>query len=160
MCASCQAKQIYWLLQLFVHCTKAFYYYYYYYYYYCPTSAAQLSHPHSTATCFDVYTSSLLCLSLCMLKLHMIYLLTVIQLAPGGTIFFLIFFPAWIHVVPHIKVKVKAVCGSYSTAALRHIVLLPEWVPPFISRGAAHQAAWETSASEGRNYTWNLASNP
>ena len=24
------------------------------------------------------------------------------------------------------KVKVKAVCGSYSTAALRHIVLLPE----------------------------------
>ena len=36
------------------------------------------------------------------------------------------------------KVKVKAVCGSYSTAALRHIVLLPEWVPSFISRGAAH----------------------
>ena len=25
-----------------------------------------------------------------------------------------------------INVKVKAVCGSYSTAALRHIVLLPE----------------------------------
>ena len=25
-----------------------------------------------------------------------------------------------------VKVKVKAVCGSYSTAALRHIVLLPE----------------------------------
>jgi len=24
------------------------------------------------------------------------------------------------------KVKVKAVCGSYSTAGLRHIVLLPE----------------------------------
>ena len=24
------------------------------------------------------------------------------------------------------NVKVKAVCGSYSTAALRHIVLLPE----------------------------------
>ena len=36
------------------------------------------------------------------------------------------------------KVKVKAVCGSYSTAALRHIVLLPKWVPSFISRGAAH----------------------
>ena len=34
--------------------------------------------------------------------------------------------------------KVKAVCGSYSTAALRHIVLLPERVPSFISRGAAH----------------------
>ena len=27
---------------------------------------------------------------------------------------------------------------SYTTAALRHIVLLPEWVPSFISRGAAH----------------------
>ena len=25
-----------------------------------------------------------------------------------------------------VKVKVKADCGSYSTAALRHIVLLPE----------------------------------
>ena len=25
-----------------------------------------------------------------------------------------------------VKVKVKAVCGSYSTAALRRIVLLPE----------------------------------
>jgi hypothetical protein len=36
------------------------------------------------------------------------------------------------------KVKVKAVCGSYSTAALWHIVLLPEGVPSFISRGAAH----------------------
>ena len=37
-----------------------------------------------------------------------------------------------------IKVKeVKAVCGSYSTAALRHIALLPEWLPSFISRGAA-----------------------
>ena len=34
--------------------------------------------------------------------------------------------------------KVKAVCGSYSTAALRHIVLLPKWVPSFISRGAGH----------------------
>ena len=37
-----------------------------------------------------------------------------------------------------LKVKVKAVCASYSTAALRHIVLIPEWVPSFISRGAAH----------------------
>ena len=27
---------------------------------------------------------------------------------------------------PIVKVKVKAVYGSYSTAALRHIVLLPE----------------------------------
>ena len=26
----------------------------------------------------------------------------------------------------YIKVKVKAVCGSYRTAALRHIVLLPK----------------------------------
>ena len=36
------------------------------------------------------------------------------------------------------KVKVKAVCESYSTDALRHIVLLLERVPSFISRGAAH----------------------
>ena len=39
---------------------------------------------------------------------------------------------------PSVKGKVKAVCGSYSTDALRHIVLLPEWVPSFISRGAEH----------------------
>ena len=26
----------------------------------------------------------------------------------------------------YIKLKVKVVCGSYSTAALRHIVLLPK----------------------------------
>jgi hypothetical protein len=32
----------------------------------------------------------------------------------------------------------KAVCGSYRTAALWHIVLLPERVPSFISRGIAH----------------------
>jgi hypothetical protein len=36
------------------------------------------------------------------------------------------------------KVNVKAVCGSYSTAALWHIVLLPERVPSFVSRDAAH----------------------
>ena len=36
------------------------------------------------------------------------------------------------------KVKVKAVCESYSTDALRHIVLLLERVPSFISRCAAH----------------------
>ena len=29
-----------------------------------------------------------------------------------------------------------------------------------LQRLCTHQAAWETSASEGRNYTWNLASNP
>ena len=34
--------------------------------------------------------------------------------------------------------EVKAVYGPYSTAALRHIVLLPEWVPSFIFRGAVH----------------------
>ena len=38
----------------------------------------------------------------------------------------------------YIKVKVKAVCESYSTDALRHVVLLLERVPSFISRGAAH----------------------
>ena len=36
-----------------------------------------------------------------------------------------------------VKLKLKAVCGTYSTAALRRILLLPEWVPSFISRGAA-----------------------
>ena len=40
--------------------------------------------------------------------------------------------------VKKVKVKVKAVCESYSTDALRHIVLLLERVPSFISRGAAH----------------------
>ena len=29
-----------------------------------------------------------------------------------------------------------------------------------LQRRCTCQAAWETSASEGRNYTWNLASNP
>ena len=29
-----------------------------------------------------------------------------------------------------------------------------------LQRRYTHQEAWETSASEGRNYTWNLASNP
>jgi hypothetical protein len=43
-------------------------------------------------------------------------------------------------------IKVKVICGSYSTAALWHIVLFPKRVPSFISRGAAHT----TSASEGR----------
>jgi len=44
------------------------------------------------------------------------------------------------HCLPstEVKGKVKAVGGSYSTAALRHIVLLPELVPSLISRGAAH----------------------
>jgi len=56
--------------------------------------------------------------------------------------------------------KVKAVCESYSTAALRHIVLLLERVPSFVSRGAAHTERRERLAKEGNNYTWNLASNP
>jgi len=29
-----------------------------------------------------------------------------------------------------------------------------------LQKRCTHQAAWETSASEGRNCTWNLASNP
>ena len=29
-----------------------------------------------------------------------------------------------------------------------------------LQRRCTHQAAWETSVSEWRNYTWNLASNP
>jgi len=36
------------------------------------------------------------------------------------------------------KKKIKALCGSYITAALRHIVFLPECFPSFISRGAAN----------------------
>jgi hypothetical protein len=52
------------------------------------------------------------------------------------------------------KVKVKAVCGFYSTAALWHIVLLPEQVPSFISRGAAHTKRRERPllAKEGDIY--------
>jgi hypothetical protein len=59
-------------------------------------------------------------------------------------------------------IKVKSAVGAfYSTTALWLIVLLtPKGVPSFISRGAAHKAAWATSASEGRNYRWNLANNP
>jgi hypothetical protein len=59
------------------------------------------------------------------------------------------------------KVKVKFRCGAlFSTEALWLIVLLtPKRVPSFISRGAARQAARTTSASEGRNYSWNLANN-
>ena len=39
---------------------------------------------------------------------------------------------------PFTMLKLKAVCESYSTDALRHIGLLLEIVPSFISRGAAH----------------------
>jgi hypothetical protein len=59
------------------------------------------------------------------------------------------------------KGKVKF-CGGvvYSTAALWLIVLLtPKGVPSFISRGDAHQRLTAASASEGRNYRWNLANN-
>jgi hypothetical protein len=45
--------------------------------------------------------------------------------------------------------KVKAVCGSYSTAALWHIVLLPERVPSFTSIGAAHRGERPLLAKEG-----------
>jgi hypothetical protein len=59
------------------------------------------------------------------------------------------------------KVKVKFRCGAiYSTAAVSaYCTLTPKGVPSFISRGAAHQAASATSASQGRNYRWNLANN-
>ena len=30
----------------------------------------------------------------------------------------------------------------------------------YLPRRCTHQAAWETSASEGRNYIWNLTNNP
>jgi hypothetical protein len=56
---------------------------------------------------------------------------------------------------------VKFRCGAlFSTEALWLIVLLtPKGVPSFISKGTARQAARTTSASEGRNYSWNLANN-
>jgi hypothetical protein len=51
-----------------------------------------------------------------------------------------------------LKKRLKvALRGLFSTAALRLIVLSPpEIVPSFISRGAPHQAARETTTSEGR----------
>ena len=81
---------------------------------------------------------------------------------------FLYLFRLWIYFIFIVmkctegkKLKGKGKGGSYSTAALRHIVLLPK-MSSFIhlQRRCTHQAAWETSASEGRNYVWNLASNP
>jgi hypothetical protein len=59
------------------------------------------------------------------------------------------------------KGKVRGWGLYYSTEALWLIVLLtPKGVPSFISRGAAHQRRTVVSASEGRNYRWNLANNP
>jgi hypothetical protein len=40
------------------------------------------------------------------------------------------------------------------------VLLTPKGVPSFISRDAAHQRRAATTASEGRNYRWNLANNP
>jgi hypothetical protein len=59
-----------------------------------------------------------------------------------------------------VKVKFRCVVRFTALQPYRLIVLLtPKGVPSFISRGAAHQAASVTSASEGRNYRWNLANN-
>ena len=55
-----------------------------------------------------------------MIRYDMINLLTAIGLSPVAVEQY-----TFTH-KQYIKVKVKAVCGSYSTAALRHIVLLPE----------------------------------
>jgi hypothetical protein len=50
--------------------------------------------------------------------------------------------------------------GLFSTTAYWLIVhLTPKEVPSFISKGAAHQRCAATSASEGKNYKWNLANN-
>jgi hypothetical protein len=67
----------------------------------------------------------------------------------------------WYHgKIIYLKGKVSG-WGLYSTEALWLIVLLtPKGVPLFISRGAAHQPRTAASASEGRNYRWNLANNP
>jgi hypothetical protein len=43
---------------------------------------------------------------------------------------------------------------------MANLLLTPKGVPSFISSGAAHQRHAATSASEGRNYRWNLANNP
>jgi hypothetical protein len=61
-----------------------------------------------------------------------------------------------------VEVKVKfRVWGLLQHYVLWLIVLLtPKGVPSFISRGAALQRRAATSASEGRNYRWNLANNP
>jgi hypothetical protein len=48
---------------------------------------------------------------------------------------------------------------AYRTSAFEGIcTLTPVLVPPFISRGAPHQTAWETSVSERRNYGREMAS--
>jgi hypothetical protein len=60
------------------------------------------------------------------------------------------------------KVKVKfrgwGLLQHYSLSLI--VLLTPKGVPSFISRGAAHQRHAVASASEGRNYRWNLANNP
>jgi hypothetical protein len=57
-----------------------------------------------------------------------------------------------------VKVKFRGeALQHYSRTGL--LYSYPKGVPSFISRGAAHQTAWATSASEGRNYRWNLANN-
>jgi hypothetical protein len=66
-----------------------------------------------------------------------------------------------LHILIREKVKVKFRCGTvqhYSRTGLLYPD--PKEVPSFIFRGAAHQGARATSASEGRNYRWNLANNP
>ena len=48
----------------------------------------------------------------------------------------------------------KGLCGVFQHCCREGgLYSYPKWVPSFFSRGAAHHAAWETSASEGRNYT-------
>ena len=57
--------------------------------------------------------------------------------------------------------KVKAVVLVLQHCCLEAYCTLTQ-MSSFIhlQRRCTHQAAWETSASEGRNDTWNLASNP
>jgi hypothetical protein len=63
--------------------------------------------------------------------------------------------------VSYVKKGKVPLWGRYSALQpYRLIVLLtPKGVPSFISRGAAQQAARASSASEGRDYRWNLANN-
>jgi hypothetical protein len=59
----------------------------------------------------------------------------------------------WKVTVVVVVVAVVLVVGAYQHCSREGLLYSnsPDGVPSFIPRGAAHQAAWETSASEGRN---------
>ena len=67
----------------------------------------------------------------------------------------------FLYVLPYKKVKGKGRLWVLQHCCLEAYCTLTQ-MSSFIhlQRRCTHQAAWETSANEGRNYTWNLASNP